>query len=136
MLAIGLIREGKIPSDTRVALTPAHCRWLIKNQPNIRLLVQHSKDRCYSDDEYKAAGVTLTDDMSACDILLGIKEVPLDMLIANKTYLFFSHTKKLQPYNQKLLKKIIAEKITLIDYECLEHEDGKRIIGFGFLPAL
>jgi alanine dehydrogenase len=136
MLAIGLIREGKIPSDTRVALTPAHCRWLIKNQPDIRLLVQHSKDRCYSDDEYKAAGVTLTDDMSACDILLGIKEVPLDMLIANKTYLFFSHTKKLQPYNQKLLKKIIAEKITLIDYECLEHEDGKRIIGFGFFAGI
>lgn len=82
------------------------------------------------------AGVEVREDLNDCNILLGIKEVPEDMLIPGKTYLFFSHTKKLQPYNQQLLKAIIAKKITLIDYECLEHDDGKRIIGFGFFAGI
>ncbi len=136
MLKIGLIREGKTPADNRVALTPAHCRWMHMNQPGIKIIVQASETRCFSDKEYILAGVEVKEDLSECDILLGIKEVPVKMLIPGKTYLFFSHTKKLQPYNQKLLKEIIAKKITLIDYECLEHEDGKRIIGFGFFAGI
>ena len=136
MLKFGLIREGKIPSDNRVALSPAQCKFINKTQEGIEVVVQQSDSRCYSDQEYKMAGVEVKEDISDCDILLGIKEVPLNMLIAGKTYLFFSHTKKLQPYNQKLLKEIIAKKITLIDYECLEHEDGKRIIGFGFFAGI
>ena len=136
MLTIGLIREGKTPSDNRVALTPAQCRWLHMNRPDIKVIVQTSTGRCFSDTEYKAAGVEVKEDMTAADILLGIKEVPVEMLIEDKTYLFFSHTKKLQPYNQKLLQEIIAKKITLIDYECLEHEDGTRIIGFGFFAGV
>ena len=136
MLKLGLIREGKIPADNRVALTPAHCKWLNKTQPDLEVMVQHSENRCYSDKEYAMAGVTVKEDISECDIILGIKEVPVNMLIENKTYLFFSHTKKLQPYNRKLLKAIIEKKITLIDYECLEHEDGKRIIGFGFFAGV
>lgn len=136
MLKLGLIREGKTPADNRVALTPAHCRWMLKNQPNVKIIVQHSATRCFTDKEYEMAGVEVKEDMSECDILLGIKEVPIEMLMENKTYLFFSHTKKLQPYNQKLLKTIVAKKITLIDYECLEHEDGKRIIGFGFFAGI
>ena len=136
MLTIGLIREGKIPSDNRVALTPAQCKFLNKTQPNLKVVVQQSPNRCYSDKEYDMAGVEIREDISDCDILLGIKEVPLDMLIEGKTYLFFSHTKKLQPYNQKLIRKIIEKNITLIDYECLEHEDGKRIIGFGFFAGV
>jgi hypothetical protein len=78
----------------------------------------------------------LQEDLSDCDILFGIKEVPLQMLIEGKTYLFFSHTKKLQPYNQALLQEIIRKRITLIDYECLEHNDGARIIGFGFFAGI
>ncbi len=136
MLKFGLIKEGKIPSDNRVALTPAQCKFINKTQEGIEVYVQKSNDRCYSDKEYISAGIEVKDDVSDCDILLGIKEVPLEMLIPNKTYLFFSHTKKLQPYNQKLIKEIIAKKITLIDYECLEHEDGKRIIGFGFFAGV
>lgn len=136
MLKIGLIREGKIPSDNRVALTPAHCKFLNKSDNNIEVIVQESPSRCFSDREYKMAGVIVKEDISECDILLGIKEVPIEMLIPNKTYLFFSHTKKLQPYNQKLIKAIVDKKITLIDYECLEHEDGKRIIGFGFFAGV
>ncbi len=136
MLKIGLIREGKIPSDNRVALTPAQCKWLHKNRPEVRVIVQNSETRCYGDKEYKAAGVEVKEDLTECDILLGIKEVPVDMLIPGKTYLFFSHTKKMQPYNQELLQSIIKNNITLIDYECLEHEDGTRIIGFGFFAGV
>ena len=136
MLQIGLIREGKIPADSRVALTPAQCKWLNKNFTDIKVVVQHSPHRCYSDMEYMRAGVEVKEDMRDCDVLMGIKEVPVDMLIEGKTYLFFSHTKKMQPYNQKLIKAIIAAKITLVDYECLEHQDGTRIIGFGFFAGI
>jgi alanine dehydrogenase len=136
MLKIGLIREGKSPSDNRVALTPAHCKFLNKSDNNIHVVIQESPSRCYSDREYKMAGILVKEDISECDVLLGIKEVPIEMLIPNKTYLFFSHTKKLQPYNQKLIRAIVDKKITLIDYECLEHEDGKRIIGFGFFAGI
>lgn len=136
MLKIGLIREGKIPADNRVALTPAQCKWLHKNYPEIRIIVQHCETRCFTDREYQMAGVEVKENIEECEIMMGIKEVPESMLVAGKTYLFFSHTKKLQPYNQKLLKAIIAKKITLVDYECLEHEDGKRIIGFGFFAGI
>ncbi len=136
MLTVGLIREGKQPSDNRVALTPAQCKFLQKNQPHIRVIVQSSPTRCYSDAEYEKAGITVVEDISQADILLGIKEVPVDNLIPEKTYLFFSHTKKLQPYNRSLFRAILEKKITLIDYECLEHSDGKRIIGFGFFAGV
>lgn len=136
MLKIGLIREGKTPSDNRVAITPAQCRWLHKNFPSIKVAAQHSSTRCFNDKEYEQAGVEVKEDLSDCGILLGIKEVPLDMLIPGKTYLFFSHTKKLQPHNQKLFKAILEKKITLIDYECLVHDDGQRVLGFGFFAGI
>ncbi len=136
MTKIGLIREGKIPFDNRVPLTPAQCKWIQKNAPGIKIIVQSSLHRCFSDKEYLLAGADLNDDLSECDILLGIKEVPVDQLIPGKTYLFFSHTKKEQPHNRQLFKAIIEKKITLIDYECLEHEDGQRIIGFGFFAGV
>jgi len=80
--------------------------------------------------------VAVKEDLSDCDLLLGIKEVPVDMLLEGKTYMFFSHTKKMQPNNQELFKAILDKKITLIDYECLEHDDGTRIIGFGFFAGI
>lgn len=135
MIKIGLIREGKIPSDNRVALTPAQCKWIEKNMP-VSIIVQHSETRCFKDKEYIHEGIEVKEDVSECDIFLGIKEVPLDMLVPDKVYLFFSHTKKMQPYNQKLIQAIINKKITLIDYECLEHDDGTRIIGFGFFAGV
>lgn len=136
MTRIGLIKEGKIPADNRVALTPAQCKWIQKNLPSIKIIAQSSPDRCFSDREYKMAGVEVADDLSGCDIILGIKEVPVDHLIAEKIYLFFSHTRKKQAYNRKMLQAILQRKITLIDYECLEHEDGERIIGFGFFAGV
>jgi alanine dehydrogenase len=136
MLKIGLIREGKIPHDNRVALTPAHCKWLHLNFDDVTVVAQHSPSRCYPDIEYERAGVEVKEDLSDCNLLLGIKEVPVDMLLEGKTYMFFSHTKKMQPNNQQLFKTILDKKITLIDYECLEHDDGTRIIGFGFFAGI
>jgi alanine dehydrogenase len=135
-MRIGLIQEGKIPADNRVALTPAQCKWIHKNAPGLKIIAQSSTDRCFSDREYQSAGVEVKDDLSDCDILLGIKEVPAEKLIPGKTYLFFSHTKKKQPHNQPLLRAILDKQITLVDYECLEHEDGQRIIGFGFFAGV
>jgi hypothetical protein len=136
MIKIGLIREGKIPLDNRVALTPAQCKWIQKNVPGVKVLAQSSESRCFSDKEYAQAGVEIVDNMEVCDILLGIKEVPADMLIPGKTYLFFSHTRKKQEHNRKLFRSVIDKKITLIDFECLEHDDGTRIIGFGFFAGI
>ena len=136
MIRIGLIREGKTPADNRVALTPPQCKWIHKNSDTVRIIAQHSTARCFTDKEYESAGIEVKEDLGDCDILLGIKEVPVTQLIPGKTYLFFSHTKKKQPHNRVLLKSILDKKITLIDYECLEHEDGQRIIGFGFFAGI
>jgi hypothetical protein len=135
MLTIGLIKEGKIPSDNRVALTPAQCKWLHKNT-TIKVKVQSSTTRCFSDAEYVHAGVEVANHVEDCQVLMGIKEVPIDMLVENKTYFFFSHTKKLQPHNKKLFRALQQKSITLIDYECLEHLDGQRILGFGFFAGI
>ncbi len=136
MLTIGLIREGKIPADNRVALTPAQCKWLHKSSSNLKIVVQSSPHRCFTDKEYRSAGVEIAEDMQQCDVLFGIKEVPVDQLIPDKTYLFFSHTKKAQLHNQKLMQAMVEKNITLIDYECLTHDDGQRIIGFGFFAGV
>ncbi|NDF99191.1 MAG: alanine dehydrogenase, partial [Chitinophagia bacterium] len=127
MIKIGLLREGKNPPDSRVALTPAQCKWLQKNFQQVQIIAQPSSTRCFSDQEYLKAGVAMQEDLSGCEYIFGIKEVPVDQLIERKTYLFFSHTKKLQPYNQDLFRAVLKKRIRLIDYECLEHEDGQRI---------
>ena len=136
MLVIGLIREGKVPADNRVALTPAQCKWLVKHFPDIHILVQSSAHRCFQDEEYSQAGIEVTEDLNSCNLILGIKEVPVSQLLADKQYIFFSHTKKKQPYNQLLMHTMMDKGITLIDYECLEHKDGQRIIGFGFFAGI
>ncbi|HEY4108743.1 NAD(P)-dependent oxidoreductase [Puia sp.] len=136
MITIGLLREGKIPADNRVALTPAQCKWINKGAPQVRVIVQSSPDRCYTDKEYRDAGVEVREEVADGDILFGIKEVPADNLLPGKTYLFFSHTKKAQAGNRQMFRTILDRKITLIDYECLEHDDGQRILGFGFFAGV
>lgn len=136
MPRIGLIREGKIPADNRVALTPSQAQYLQQQYPQVTVVVEPSPDRCFSDDEYRRAGITLTSELNDCDILLGIKEIPISQLIPDKTYLFFSHTKKEQPFNRALMQAMVQRKITLIDYECLVHPDGQRLIGFGFFAGI
>lgn len=136
MIRIGLIKEGKIPSDNRVALTPEQCKRISSEFPEVQILVQSSENRCYSDEEYRKAGFIPSDDISTADILLGIKEVPVEMLIPDKTYFFFSHTVKKQPYNRYLFRKILEKKITLIDFELLTHSNGSRILGFGYFAGI
>jgi alanine dehydrogenase len=136
MPVLGLIKEGKVPSDNRVALTPKQCKWFKDQFTDWDIIVETASDRCYSDKEYEKEGIKVVSDLSEATILLGIKEVPKDQLIAGKTYLFFSHTKKAQSYNQALFHAMMDKQITLIDYECLEHEDGQRLIGFGFFAGI
>ncbi|MEO6914232.1 MAG: alanine dehydrogenase, partial [Chitinophagaceae bacterium] len=135
-MKIGLINEGKYPPDNRVALVPAQCRWLLLKKQGLQIVAEPSSSRCFSDREYRLAGVEIEKDLSTCDVLMGIKEVPISQLLPGKTYCFFSHTKKKQPHNRRMLQAIIEKKITLIDYECLEHADGQRIIGFGFFAGI
>jgi alanine dehydrogenase len=130
-MKIGILKEGKLPPDKRVALTPQQCTLLLEEFPNLEIAIQPCDFRCYSNEEYLAFGLHLQEDLSDCDILLGIKEVPKDNLIPGKKYLFFSHTIKKQPHNKGLLQAILQKQIQLIDYECLTDADHNRIIGFG-----
>ena len=130
-MKIGVVREGKTPPDQRVPLTPAQCAELKRSYPEVELVVESSEVRRIGDDEYRAEGIDVVQDLSGCDVLLGVKEVPLDMLIPDTTYLFFSHTYKLQPYNAKLLRTIVDKRIRLIDYELIKRPNGQRVIGFG-----
>ena len=126
---IGIIREGKKPADRRTPLTPKQCHEAMLAGTDIA--VQRSDVRAYSDTEYVAQDVRLTNDLSDRDLILGVKEVPLDMLIAEKAYLFFSHTIKEQPHNAKLLRAVLDRRITLIDYEMLTGTNGNRVLAFG-----
>jgi alanine dehydrogenase len=128
---IALIREEKEPADLRVALSPRQCVDLQRRFPEAEVLVQSSAWRCFEDDKYRKEGIQVVDDVRDCDILMGIKEIPKDKLIAGKTYLFFSHTIKKQPYNRSMLRTILERNIRLVDYECLTWENGSRILGFG-----
>lgn len=130
-LTIGILREGKMPHDKRVPFTPQQCAEILHAYPEVSLLIQPCEYRCYSNDEYKDFGLTLQEDLSSCDILLGIKEVPKQDFIAGKTYLFFSHTIKKQAHNKAMLQEAMRKQLTLLDYECLTDEQNNRILGFG-----
>ena len=130
-MKVGIVREGKIKTDSRVPLTPKQCRYLLDKDRDLQIFVQPSPDRCFSNSEYLEQGISLAENLEMCDLLLGIKEVPISMLLPNKTYLFFSHTIKKQSYNRELLRSILQQKIRLIDYECLRDENGRRVIAFG-----
>jgi len=117
--------------DNRVPLTPSQCAILKEENPEIEVYVQSCNERCYSDDEYRYHGVEIKQDLSDCDILLGIKEVQPVYLIPNKTYFIFSHTIKRQPHNRKLLQAVLEKNIRLIDWETLTDQKNKRLIAFG-----
>ena len=130
-MKLGVIREGKNPPDKRVVLTPQQCQYIATNYPTIELKVQKSEIRKFKDQEYSALGIPVVDTVEDCDVLLGVKEVPINELIPNKKYLFFSHTFKEQPYNRNLLNAILEKNIQLIDWEVITNEKGKRLIAFG-----
>ena len=130
-ITIGIVRETKTPPDRRVPFTPLQCRSLLDRYKHLELLIQPSDYRCYSDEEYAAQGITLAEDVSSCDILMGVKEVKLNAFIDQCTYLFFSHTAKKQPYNRELLQEVVLKGIRLVDYEYLTDEKGIRVVAFG-----
>ena len=130
-IRIGLIKEGKIPVDRRVPLSPEQAREVKAFYPNVDVVCESSPIRCFSDQEYEDQGIAVVDDIGNCDVLLGVKEVPVSEMIKGKTYFFFSHTIKKQAYNRKLLQAVLKKKIRLIDYEVLTDRDGNRLIAFG-----
>jgi saccharopine dehydrogenase (NAD+, L-lysine forming) len=130
-MKIGILKETKLPADSRVPLTPAQCRLIVDEFPGISVFVQPSGDRCFSDKEYEKEGIPLLQDLSGCDILMGVKEVKPQTLIPEKTYFFFSHTIKMQSHNRELLRTVLDKHIKLVDYEMLTDAKGIRIIGFG-----
>ena len=133
---LGILRERKYPTEKRTPLTPLQCKKIESCFPKIKIFVQKSKFRCFEDEEYAKESITLSDNLERCDLLLGVKEVPILELIPNKTYMFFSHTTKQQSYNRNLLSEILKKNIQLIDYEALNDNTGKRIIGFGKYAGL
>lgn len=135
MTKIGIVREGKVPHDKRVPFTPEQCKYIMQNF-KAEVVVQPSDWRNYKDEEYTAQGIKLQKDLSDCDIVFGIKEVPVNELIPGKKYLFFSHTIKKQPHNQKLIRALLEKKIQMIDYETLTDEHFHRIIGFGHYAGI
>lgn len=130
-MKIGIIREGKTPPDKRVALTPEHCEHLLATYPNLEIVVQPSQIRCFTDSAYKDLGIPMQKDLSDCDTIIGVKEVPIQNLIPEKKFFYFSHTIKKQPYNKKLLKAMLEKNIHMIDYEVLTNAQKHRLIGFG-----
>jgi len=130
-MKFGIIKERKNPPDRRVVFSPSELAKLKELYHEASVAVESSDIRIFSDIQYKSLGITITDDMSDCDVLFGVKEVPVENLIPNKSYFFFSHTIKKQPYNQKLLKAILENNIDLYDHETIVDENNRRLIGFG-----
>ena len=130
-IKIGILKEGKIPVDRRVPLTPSQAKQLEDEFPDIKVIIQKSPVRCFDDEVYQEEGIEVADNILDCDVLMGVKEVPIIELIDDRTYLFFSHTIKAQPYNRELLREILRKNIRLIDYEMLTDKKGNRLIAFG-----
>lgn len=130
-MKFGIIKERKIPVDRRVVFTPEELARLQKEHPDTIIKVESSDIRVFTDEQYTNLGIEVTDDISDCDVLFGVKEVPIDALISNKKYFFFSHTIKKQVYNRKLLQAILEKKIDLYDHETIVDAKNKRLIGFG-----
>lgn len=130
-MKLGIIKERKSPPDRRVVLSPKKITEILNLYPDVAVLVEESDIRVFSDDTYQEQGISLSDDMRSCDVLLGVKEVPVSYLIPNKTYFFFSHTIKEQAHNKQLLQACLEKNITLIDHETLVDANNVRLIGFG-----
>ncbi|MFN8257694.1 MAG: NAD(P)-dependent oxidoreductase [Bacteroidales bacterium] len=130
-IKVGILKETKNPPDRRVAIPPKQAVELLQKFPDIELFIQPSDIRAYTNQEYLDLGLNLCEDLSHCDILIGVKEVSIQTFIPGKTYLFFSHTGKKQPHNREMLKAIIKNNIKLIDYEYLTNKQGVRLVAFG-----
>ena len=130
-MKFGIIKERKNPPDRRVVFAPNEIKIIQEQFPSVIFKVEPSEIRVFSDEEYQNAGAEITTDLSDCEVLFGVKEVPAEALIPNKKYFFFSHTIKKQPYNRQLLQAILEKKIELYDHETIVDAANKRLIGFG-----
>lgn len=135
-IKFALIKERKFPPDRRVVFSPKKCRNLLETFPDATVVVEKSEVRVFDDNLYEKEGIELADDLLNCDVILGVKEVPIQALIPHKKYFFFSHTIKQQPYNRALLQAILKNKIELYDHETIVKENGDRLIGFGRYAGL
>lgn len=130
-MKFGIIKERKNPPDRRVVFSPNRLEVFKNEFPQAEIKVEASDVRIFSDEEYRAKGFEVISNMDDCDVLIGVKEVPLVALIPNKKYFFFSHTIKKQPYNRSLLLAILEKNIELYDHETIVNQDNHRLIGFG-----
>jgi alanine dehydrogenase len=130
-MKFGIIKERKNPPDRRVVFSPEELKQLKSEFPTAEIEVENSDIRIFSDEQYSNLGINVTNDMSSCDVLFGVKEVPVDALIPNKKYFFFSHTIKKQPYNRKLLQALLEKNIDFYDHETIVDANYNRLIGFG-----
>ena len=135
-MKIGIIKEYKSPPDKRVVFSPEKCIETIKKFPEVEFFVEKSEIRCFSDSEYELLNIQTVSDLSHCDVLIGVKEVPVNKLINDKKYFFFSHTIKKQPYNKKLLQEILSRNIDLYDHETIVDKSNNRLIGFGYYAGV
>lgn len=130
-MKFGIIKERKNPPDRRVVFSPNELTKIKQSFPECTVKVESSDIRIFTDAQYQSMGIELTNDVSDCDVLFGVKEVPVEYLIPNKSYFFFSHTIKKQPYNRKLLQSILEKNIALYDHETIVDSHNRRLIGFG-----
>jgi alanine dehydrogenase len=130
-MKFGIIKERKNPPDRRVVFSPEELSNFKTKYTDAEIVVESSDIRVFNDDAYKEKGFEVVQNMEDCDVLLGVKEVPMDALIPNKKYFFFSHTIKKQPYNRKLLKTVLEKNIELFDHETIVDANNARLIGFG-----
>jgi len=130
-MKFGIIRERKNPPDKRVVLSPSLCENLLQKYSEAKIIVEPSKIRVFLDNEYSDKGLEVASKMEDCNVLLGVKEVPIDALIPNKKYFFFSHTIKKQEYNRDLLRAVLAKNIELYDHEVITNQNGQRLVAFG-----
>lgn len=135
-MKFAIIKERKNPPDRRVVFSPEKLAETQKEFPNASIKVESSNIRVFSDNQYKNQKLEVSNDVSDCDIMIGVKEVPIENLIPNKKYFFFSHTIKKQPYNRKLLKAVLEKNIELYDHETIVGSNGFRLIGFGRYAGL
>ena len=134
---IGIIRESR-NDENRTPLVPEHIKKYKESNPNINFIIQPSNSRCFSDEEYELCGAKINENLNECSIIFGVKEIDPNILINNRTYLFFSHTfkinkqqKNIEKHKKDLLLSILNKKITLIDYENIRGKNGTRCLGFG-----
>jgi alanine dehydrogenase len=130
-MKFGILKERKNPPDRRVVFTPNQLVTLKQLYKEIEFQVETSDSRIFTDAEYQDIGIEVSENISDCDVFFGVKEIPIEALIPNKSYFIFSHTLKKQPHNRKLLQAILEKNIDLYDYEAIVNENNHRLIGFG-----